>query len=254
MTLVKIGNRYYPFPDRWNDLSGKQVIAIMKIFCSETDLPVHIAGPKFFKILSNASWLKLCLNSLDVQENIHLVEWLFEPDQKNILTKNPIPKRKRLYGPADRLDNLCAKEFFWAQHFYDAWTDSKSVNDLNKLVATLYRRANPKYNVTKDDDIRESFNSNAIDFYEKKVRRWPLQVKFTIAHWFKHCFLWYKQSYKEAFEPGGEIARFGFASVLRGIAERGTHGTFEQVEKINIHLLFIELVEIIRADKKLKES
>jgi len=135
MTIVQIGKKLYPFPGQWNDLSSEQLLQVMKILTYEGDIKVSVANPKFFKILSNCSWIRMLLNGLDVQENIHLVEWVYDEQPEKLFTKNLIPYYNDLYGPADELANCCAVEFFWAQHFFDAWAAGKGEENLNKMVA-----------------------------------------------------------------------------------------------------------------------
>jgi len=255
MTIIQIGKKLFPFPQQWNDLSRRQLLRIMNILVNHQDMTVDDAKARFFKILSNASWLRLLLFPLDVQENIHLVEWIYEPQPDKLYTKNLIPHFRGMYGPADEFSNLCALEFFWAQHFYDKWADTKDVQHLNKMVATLYRPTSLKayMNRVSRNDVRVAYNPNYTETYEKQVAEWPMLIKESIAKFFEHSFLNIRRRYPEPFVGTGDgsIDPFGFVSLFRGVAERKIHGDFKDIEHMNLDLFFIELSSILRADRKL---
>ena len=254
MTIIQIGKKLYPFPQQWNDLSQKQLLAVMDILVNGSNILVTEANARFFKIMCNASWWRLLLNPIDVQENIHLVEWLYASQPEKLLTKNLLPEYKGFWGPSDEFGNLVALEFFWGQHFYDEWAKTKQPHALDMLVATLYRPMKAGYNINKnpDGDVREPYNSNLTEAYAKVVAAWPGNVKEAIAKWFEHNFLALRQKYPEPFvRTGGDPSKYGFVSLFRDVAERGIHGDFKNVEKMNIHLFFIEISEVLIKDSKL---
>lgn len=254
MTVINIGKKMFLVPQCWNDLSQTQLLKIIEILTNEQDILISDANAKFFKILTEASWLRLLLNKGDVFENIHLVEWIYESQPVKLLTKNLIPTYRNFYGPADEMGNMVALEFFWAQHFYDRWAAHKNDADLNMLVATLYRPAKKRYDLEKNEsgDKREEYNPNITELYSKIAATWDPIVKHAIAKWFEHNYLALRNKYPEPFIGGsGEPAKFGFVSLFRDVAERGIHGNFKEVEKMNIHLLFIELSEVLSKDRKI---
>lgn len=240
-------------PDRWNELSQRQLIRIMEIF--HQDILVEKANVQFFRILSGISWFRMKTRILDVLENMHLVEWIYEETAENLLTRNLIPEYMDLYGPSDELNNVSAQEFFWADHFFRKWEETNDAAQLNMLVATLYRslRKIPyDHIINPDNDHREVFNQNLIEPYCTVTQHFPMPVKLAIAKFFKHNFMAIRDKYPEPFEAsGGQPSRFGFVALFRDVAEAGHHGQFADIEKMNVHLFFMELCIAMEKSKKL---
>jgi len=95
------------------------------------------------------------------------------------------------YGPEDALLNITFDEILAAIEYFNIYNKTLAVEDLNKLVATLYR---PKKQDTEtniltnyEGDIRQEFYSTNIDLRAKKLENLPLHIKIGIKLFFEAC-------------------------------------------------------------------
>jgi len=253
MTIIQIGKRYYTFPEKWNELSRKQLIRIMEVF--HKDVTVEKANVLFFRTMAGLSWFRMKTRLIDVLEHMHLVEWLYEENDENLLTRNLIPEYKDFHGPADDFGNVSVLEYFWGEFFFQKWEETGEQQHLDMLAATLYRPLRKgvyDHKVNPDNDHREPFNQNLIETYYTTVCKWPKPVKLAIAKLYRNNFIAIRNKYPDPFESsGGSPSRFGFVPLLRDVAESGHYGTFSDVEKMNIHLFFMDLCISMERSKKL---
>lgn len=180
------------------------------------------------------------------------VQWVFE-DIK-IIT-NLIPKYKNYYGPADELNNMTLAEFHFAEKYYSELKD-KNYSALPHLIATIYRKPKPRYNkiLDADGDVREIFNSNVIDYYAKKISKWPKGVQFAILLFYDGCRNKIADEHEEIFssDGGAEDDGLGMYAVMRGLAGP-KFGDIEKVEKMLLHNALTEL-DLISAEEKELEA
>ncbi len=177
------------------------------------------------------------------------IEWVFE---QNTLTKQHLVSYRKMYGPADDFDNLTMGEWNACEIFYNGMvqhkdTESDMVNEgdedaLNKLVAVLYRLPKPKYDkvLNSDGDIRMPFNENEIDFYKKKIARWPAAVKMAIVLWYDGCREHLKEQYDLFDNADSGDGEPGMFELIRGMCGK-RYGNFKEVEKMNVHIVMREL-------------
>jgi len=246
MILVQIHKKFYTVPQSWNELSSKQLLACVKVLYSQKQM--LDAQVTLFKILTGASWWRLCLaGPLDIEDKLYLTDFLFE---ENNLTKNLLPSYPFLYGPADDFNNLLVQEFIFSEMYYERHKDSKLLHssDLNMLIATLYRPAKWFYNkkINRSGDVRKKYNDNLTARYAKVIAKWPLSIKLGILHWYEGCRLKLIKDNPDVFgASGGTAAKYGLWSIMRGIAEKGIHGTINLVENMFVKVFMMELNEVV---------
>jgi hypothetical protein len=250
---VELKNKWYIIPTTWNELTGQQLVRVLRV-CNR-NYTVLVAQVHLFKILMGIRWIKLWwLGPAEIDDKLYLVDWVFE---ENTLTKNLIPKYNNFYGPADNLNNLQLCEFIFTEQCYQQFKYNGKDEDLNMLISILYRPPKKLYNRQRNEegDIRESFNDNLTSLYAKKVNRWPLSVKEAILFWYEGCRNNLVRKNPEVFGgTGGDPAKYGLWSVMRGVAEKAIHGNINQVEKMYVHVFMMELNELVAEADRIKAA
>lgn len=264
MKLIKLNKRFIAVPDQWNELTGSQLVQVMNILFIErfTDDQKVFQLQRILFSMSRRKYRQL--PSTEIDEYLYLVTFLMQG--KIELTKNSLPKYRHIsvfgswddfYGPTDECMNLIGLELVFAESFMMSWFDSKSDQDLNKLVSTLYRLPKKGYDHKRnpDGDVREQFNEN-ICFYnaDRYIRYWPKSVKLAILFWFRGCWQKWVDDNPDVFKGGGDPAKYGMISVLRNVAKDGIYGDFDKVGKTYVNQLLIELNETVAEAERIKAA
>lgn len=291
MTIIEINGRHYNIPEKWNELSTKQLLQVMKLFyCSSYS--IERAKLKLLKILSGMSWWHffrapmvacekqffpilqpkgsittwLYLNRMEctgLEEYLYLTDFLIE---KKDITKQLLPEYKSFYGPSDECNNLRGIEFAHTEHFYMSWaaqledpqSDSSNTQKLlDNLVAVLYRPRKKNYDITinKEGDARIAFNDKLCEWFATTViYGWPLHVKMAIASFYGACREKWVSDNQDLFGGTGEAAKYGLLSVMRDVAKSGVHGDFKQVEQLHVFMIMMELNEQVHEQKNAEKT
>lgn len=240
-------------------MNKKQFLDLIDCFYIKKYEPVQQLI-KVFKILTGISWRKFfCIKATEVAEYLYLVEDFLKLETPNI-TRQLMPCyrkyffQKRLYGPDTEISNLIMSEFTLAEHYFQLWNEEReNVEYLNQFIAVIYRPAKERYNFSLDEDgdCRVKLNENVAKYHAKKyIRHWPLKIKLAISLWYGACRQQMVDENEEVFGGGSEPAKYGLVSLMLGIAEKGRHGTFAEVEQKNIHLMMMDLTETILEAKR----
>lgn len=265
MTRISINKKFYDVPTEWNELSQKQLLAIMDCFFAR-----QYTGDQcllvLLKILCNMSWFqffrapvsahKMPEDVSGMEEYLYLTMFLLE---KNDLTKQLITEYRGLYGPASEFDNLKMCELAICDGAYLQWMAEKENTDhLNYLVALLYRPAKEGYDfdLNPDGDPRQPFNMHISQFYAKTIiNKWPINVKMAIAYWYGGCRWKLVEDNEDVFdESGGDPSKFGLASLMLDVAGTSTLGDFSRVEEHLVHTVMMHLQEAIRKGKEQEKA
>lgn len=255
MTIIEINKKFYTIPTCWNELSQAQLLQVMDtLFVSQ--YTGEQALLKLLKILCGMNYFQFFRSPVDqLSEFLYLTTFLYTEQE---LTNNLIPeyfhKGEKYYGPAAGFDNLVMEEFAHTEfHFESWWNDKENFSHLDNLVACLYRPAKKGYDHKRnpDGDPRQPFNEKLCSWNAiHAVRKWPLNVKLAIATWYGSCHRHLVSVNPEVFSGGGgEAPLFGLVSVIRNVAKGGVFGNFKEVEKQYVHLVMIELNEVVQENK-----
>lgn len=179
--------------------------------------------------------------------------------KKNNLTKQMLPGVRcglfsRLHGPSDRLENITAAEFAFAEKYMTAFAASRDEKQLDLFVACLYRPAAPK-SQRKQYDIRVPFDINLIEHYAKKSSRISLAEKLAIYTFYQGCRNLITNKYKAVFSSENskeaKKSNSGWLGFFYTMAGPKT-GTFHQVAAMNIYDLLgilLTMIEQTNAEK-----
>lgn len=254
MTIIEIRKKFYNVPTQWNELTAEQLLAVMMAF-ENKKYTEDKRVLKLLKVLLDVSyftWLRW--KAEDIEEFIYLVGFLYQGNTG--LTKQLITAYDSLYGPADNIGNVSMGEFTFAEHYFMGWQENRDDEELlNRLVAVLYRPCKRKYDFKKnaEGDCRIPFNENVSAYYsDAVVSGWSKHVKMAIATWYAGCRQQLVDDNPDVFGGNGEAGKYGLISIMRSIAKDGVHGDFESVEKKSVHLMMIELNEVVEEGKRME--
>ncbi|MBV9989384.1 MAG: hypothetical protein JO301_17020 [Chitinophagaceae bacterium] len=244
-------NKKATLPENYNELSRRQVIAISRLFL--VGYPPDVAQLEALRILLNRSLIGLYRIPLQAKSAmLEHVDWVFA---RNGLTRQFLPRYRRFYGPAGEWDNLTMGEWSNCEVYYEWMVNDRDENAINYLIAVLYRRRKKQYPVKldPDGDLRVPYNHHETAYWAAKISRWPIAVKMGILNWYDGCREYVINSY-DVFEPGTteeEKKAPGMMEVIRGMCG-ATYGSFDQVEKMNVHKALREMEILKQEAAKLK--
>lgn len=276
MTPVQIYNRRYSFPENWNELNAKQLLAISPILLKEEldykdrlelfRICIRMSRTRFLQYAFAPKWVhpKLWWKKAEVllffDRQLHWIEFL---TNTNDLTKQLIPQisygwtRKKLYGPSGNFVNLKMDEFCFSEHHYLQFRKTKNKEDLLKLVASLYRPGKENYdrNLNKDGDIRISFNEHTIDHFAKKIRNTSERKLVAILNWYEGCRFEMIKTFDKVFSgKESSVESFGLFSLITNVAEDGVMGDFEKINKSYVQVVLLRLTELINKAEYLEQE
>lgn len=240
----------YNIPTTWNQLSLWQLKKIAKIIFSNTDqeqvsflLVSYLCIPK----LTLKNILKYCylLMQVPVSQLKEYAAFLYKDTN---LTKFP-KKVKSLYGPTDRLANVNIDEYTYADLFYHNWSTTRKNEDLNRLVAVLYR---PKRNA-QHLDIRKPFTKEALSKHAGVVEKLPRATKLVIAMAFQGSREKIIARYKWVFVKGSGKASYApFTKIINAMSrsENQPFGDYYKTKEANIYDFFDVLDEDLKTQKE----
>lgn len=157
-------------PGSWNELSAWQLRRIAR-------LEVLKGNPKLYRLQAVLVLFRVqksilrqfvfgqCFNN----DYLLFADFLLEKDK--YLTENPIAKY-RGFTALNHWRHMPYMQWNMAEVFFSAYNESQKVEDLNKLVATLYTKAGKVY----DDD---QHNANY-----KRISKWPFDIKMAVYLWY----------------------------------------------------------------------
>ena len=276
MNTVFYNGRFTEVPASWNELTGKQLVRVIKIITGPY-LP-EVQRIRLLQVLLRWSWWKLALTlgmlrfwelpshqsslrklelfSKAVDRTVRMAEaaeeltaFIFEG---NTLTRNLLPHYRGHYGPADSGANLRMAEFAFAENYFLAWKQNSSTADLNKLIAVLWRPGVNSKQRRAEGDVRNRFVPSLLEAHAAKVDRWPIEVKMAMAIIYDGMRKSKLQG-NMVFDGKHEEAEslYGLWSVMRMVAKAGHFGTFSQVEELYVDTVLMELNEAMAEAERL---
>jgi hypothetical protein len=194
---------------------------------------------------------------------------------KLTFTKNFIPVIcGRFHGPKDALQDSTFAEYRIAHGYYAAYLESHSEDDLNHLVAVLYRppkrflwlkKMLPSFDGQCRIPIRSNSNPLLLEKRVRQIAQLPLAVRYGIFLYFSGCeqFL-AKGSIEldgktidfsiiyEKPEEGVESPDIGLLGILYNLAETKVFGSIEETDGQNIYDIMIRLYQVVMQQKAME--
>lgn len=242
----------FTIPTNWNQLSQWQLRKIASIIFSDITKEktsflmvsyLFISKPTLKNILKYC-WLLMQVPFSELKE---YASFLYSETD---LTKFP-KQIKTLYGPADRLANLTIDEFTYADLFYHNWSTQRTTQNLNRLVAVLYRPKRKEKYISLD--VRKPFKKEELSQHAGIVEKLPNNVKLTIAMAFQGSREKIIARYKYVFKKGsGKGSYTPFTKIINAMSrsENQPFGDFYKTKEANIYDFFDVLDEELKTQKE----
>ena len=234
-------------PTSWEDITSSQMWEIaIPLF---TEQP-HKAKFELLKMLVPGH----IFNHIDEFQMSELGNCLEFLVQSPTLTKNLFPSWKGFLGPSELLAKTTVNEYARADTHLRNFLRKNKAEDLDYLVACLYRPAKKNYKKLKKSqeykgDFRQDYNPDALPTLVKRVSKFPLQLKFATLIFFLGCKNKFVTLFKDIFpktvEKGKEPS---WADVKLSLAETNVFGNLNETGETWILSAFAFL------NKKAKEA
>lgn len=240
-------------PENYNELSGKQVIDICKLFFSS--IPLSVARVEALRILLKKNPYSFFRITIEAKAGLlEYIDWVFE---KNGLTNQFLPVYRPMYGlkgtfygPASDWDNLIMAEWSACEVYYEWMISGEKDDALDHLIAVLYRKGKKGYDKAKDPDgdIRVPYNHHETGYWAKQIAKWPMALKMGILMWYDGCREMMINTY-DVFDSGSapsDVKAPGMFELIRGLCGN-RYGSFDAVEQMNVHKALREM-ELLKAE------
>jgi hypothetical protein len=117
-------------PEKWDEVSPRQLIAIAKNYLGEA------SDDNMLSVMCGVR--KAIIRKLDLYQKLNLAEQLkFLTDYKPY-SHFIISNAGALYAPKPRLQGMTFGQFMFVESFYSSWITSQTDQDLDKFIAALY--------------------------------------------------------------------------------------------------------------------
>ncbi|WP_422105590.1 hypothetical protein [Winogradskyella sp.] len=290
---VPEANITFDFPESALEFNQEQTILFSKLLLlyqsgqiTFKQLQIHLTY-HFLNLKRRADFTKSENNQ--VAENIYqigkLVKDYFTEYRENEETKykvkmdfyiQKIPKLTvdgiEFYGPTDALFNTVYGEYLQVMNHFTEFSKTKSLDDLDAMVATIYRPQKDNYKKLKtsteyDGDIRKKFNANLTANYVSFISKLDLETKYAIYLYVASCQHFIANC--SALDIGGgnsidlsqlfngdetEANGLGMLGTLFSLAETKAFGNIKEVAEQNTYDVFAYLVKQSQDYKKLKKN
>ena len=189
--------------------------------------------------------------------------------------KNFIPKIcSKYFGPDDAMSNCTFAEYRSAYTFYKAYLSTNLEDDLNHMIAVLYRPKKRFYSILKhlgyfdgQKRIRFTCHSNPL-FLEKRAKqiaKLPFAIRYGIFLFFSGCnenlskgsievdqqvidlSILYKKS-----DTSSSTSDIGLIGLLFSLAETKVFGSLDETDNQNIYDIMLRLYQVVRQYESLK--
>ena len=265
MNRIFINTKKYLVPGTWGELTKTQALQVLQLFSQQMSneqlryclLLVLLQVKQSLR----KQWLFMFrIPNNELRKALPLVDFLFKNPDFTIQRMPSITvKGMKLYGPSDKLGTSSFIEYIKAEHYYLQYMKSQHFNDLNYLIATLYRpskglvaRMSEQLGFAEiSADKRLRFNDDTLDERAALVATLPAHFKSIILEYFHACRGWLGSSgvYPDLFiqdetKSKGEGKQTEWLIILDDLAGK-SFGNFMETAHTNLHLVFMNLNKTI---------
>lgn len=239
-----IGDKTLPIvlPDSLNEMNLKQVLAYAEFY--GTDITFDQAVNFVFCCLGLSIKIFKRIPPEDLHQLIVVNDYI-KVVSEQILTLQKLPRKKNLFGPADNFENITGLEYTVADIHFTNWCESKSTEQLDLLIATLYRpRKGISITSNTNGDRRVKFNVSTYTNSLSQIKKWSFVEKQLVALYYSGNREQLSRMYKAVFFSKGSKKKKvtspndNFQTIMMSIAEQGVFGDLDKVESEYIHNIY----------------
>ncbi len=197
-------------PSGWHECEKWQLAKLVKHLHEKEDASAHRLL-SFFLLASTRDHFKhqLIIAGLSDEDRHDVAKymtwWLYE--KPIYFRHNPFPKFKGYHGPGADFKFVYFEEFIKAEKFYTAFAQEHKPEDLDSLIACLYRPGRWHFdskNPLNQEDPRVLYTTAVFEMMREKVKDWPEEMKLSIFYYFDSCLQLLVKLFPWAFTPAGE--------------------------------------------------
>ncbi len=289
-------NFYKEFPSELDELKPsefeflvKQVIAYQSGVISENDMltaiSFHLIG-----IRKSVKWFRLNQDQIEiVVDNVNrineIIRDFFDEQQsengqkilvfKNGVSRNLLPKIKKLYGPDSVLQNCSFFEYKQAHAEYVLYLKNQNIENLNRLIAILYRPKKWFLPILKllpnfPGDVRRKFSplSNPL-ILEKRVK-----YVSKLPYYYKYAFFLIYTGFESFLRTGDieidgneislsalysnstgtEDTGVGLTGLLYELSESKVFGSVNDTANTNLYDVLVRIYQLVKMSEIIKRK
>lgn len=199
---------------------------------------------------------------------------------KLTFTRNFVPViwcgKRKYYGPADALQDITFCEYRTAHSYFVSYLETKHEEDLDWLIAVLYRprkpfhflrKMLPGYNGQQRVPFTALSNPILLEKRARKVASLPKAVRYAIFLYFSGCerflatgkpvidgreidfSILYEGSERDPDSPD-----IGLIGILYGLAESKVFGSIRETDDQNLYDVMVRLYQVVKQNKSLESK
>ena len=228
-------------PKSWNDLSDRQFFKLAKLIYNSTDNKKF--DLKCFIILLNIKWWQLnklqnsniIFRQVPVSELKHFYKFIYSNNDRTIFPKII----NGFHAPMPKLTNLTVEEFSVADDLHIKWRNTKNIEFLVYLAATLY---------SKELNPRDKFDKNNLPQKIKYFSKVPIEKLIAVELAYFGSKNSIVKRFPKAFPQNVKKSnsRYGFGKVILQMAG-GKFGNHEQTKNTNVYTFLEEFNENLKS-------
>jgi len=256
-TFIPDGRITCDIPSSWNELTEKQLLRICEL------LYVNSGDVYRFRIsvlghLLGLSWLEILMIRDRIVDLYPYIKFL---EEENTLTDNKIltihAKSITFHGPIGGFETLNVEEWTEADQAFIDFSGSKDIQDLDRLVAILYREAihgmGPGHQSWKKD-LRQQFIEEQVTLRQRIVSKISQSHKFAVLTWYAGCRKeWEEVFYRVFKENKSDGESFGWQETIQKVSG-GTFGSLKETEQTNMYKIMLHMEITMKDEQERKKQ
>jgi hypothetical protein len=244
-------------PSSWNELTEKQLLYICHLIYVESG-DIYRFRIAALRYLLGLSWFQTLMIGDFLPDLFPYVAFL---EKENTLTDNKITTLKAknitLHGPMGGFETLMAEEWTEADQAFIDFSASKDTEDLDRMIAILYREAIPDMGPGHPEwkkDLRQPFIEEQVPLRQRIIADISPAHKFAILTWYTGCRReWEEVFYRVFKESKSDVESFGWQETIQKISG-GTFGSLRETERTSMYKIMLHMEITVKDDQERKKQ
>jgi hypothetical protein len=246
-------------PASWNELTSVQLSRVAALlFSGQKD--ISFLRIKLLRVLMGLKWHHLFL--IGGERLIDLFPFIKFIEEEISLTDNKVTfidvDKNRFFGPAGNFSTLSAEEWTDADEAYMDFRQSNETKDLDRLVATLYRKRvpgmwprHPQWN----GDYREPYNEYAVPWVTIAMAKVDINIKLAVFLWYQGCRREWEEIFERVFKAKEELGpqSFGWQETMLKLSG-AEFGDLKKTQHTYMYKLMLKMEVTLKDEEYRKEQ